>query len=61
MAKATQPQAKGEKVKPKDDVQIEWTDKDKFHKAGTTSVVHRIQAEKLIASGKAKKAAKKAE
>lgn len=61
MAKASKPEVKGDKVKPKDDVTIEWTDKDKFHKAGTTSTVHRVQAEKLIAAGKAKKATAKAE
>ena len=46
------------KVKGNDPVTIEWLGKSKFHKAGSKSVVHRIQAEKFVKSGKAKIAGK---
>lgn len=40
-------------VKPKEPVEVKWTEKSKYHKAGETSIVHRVQAEKLIKDGKA--------
>lgn len=41
------------KVMPKDLVKVWWTGSDTFHKAGQTSMVHTVQAEKLVASGQA--------
>ena len=46
------------KVKAHDDVTIVYTENSKFHKAGEKSVVHRLQAEKLVAKGFAKLAKK---
>lgn len=45
----------GKKVKPDSKTKITWLEADKFHKTGTQSEVHPVQAEKLIASGQAKK------
>jgi len=45
--------AKEQKVKPVDLVEVKWLEGDKFHKAGSTSMFHKVQAEKL---SKAKKA-----
>lgn len=41
------------KVKVHDPVEIAWTDKARFFKAGQTATVHRLQAEKFVDSGKA--------
>ena len=49
-------ESKEKKVKGRDDVAIEYTEASKFHKAGDKATVHRVQAEKLIAKGFAKKA-----
>ena len=43
------------KVKPVDDVTVYATEKTKFVPAGQPFTVHSVQAEKLIASGKASK------
>lgn len=45
-------ETKERRVMPQDKVKITWVD-SKFHKAGTSSEVHPVQAEKHIASGKA--------
>ena len=43
------------KVKGRDPVTIEWLkDGSKFHKEGTKSVVHKLQAQKFVKAGKAK-------
>jgi hypothetical protein len=42
------------KVKPVDGVEIEWTGKSQFHKEGETSIVHTVQADKLVEKGLAK-------
>jgi len=42
--------AKAEKVKPRDIVEVTWTG-DKFHKAGSTSKIHKKQAEKMYVRG----------
>lgn len=42
------------KVKGREDVKIEYTEKSKFHKKGETSVVHKMQADKLVEKGVAK-------
>lgn len=39
-------------VKPDDTVKVFWVG-SKFHVAGSSSVVHKVQADKLIADGKA--------
>lgn len=44
------------KVKGNEDVKIVYTKAAGFHKEGDKAVVHRIQAEKLIAKGVAKAA-----
>jgi hypothetical protein len=36
------------KVKGREPVKVRWNLKSRFHKAGDTSVVHRMQAEKLV-------------
>lgn len=40
-------------VKPKEPVTVVWTEKSKYHAPGTTSIVHRVAAEKFVAAGKA--------
>lgn len=47
------------RVKPQDDVEIRYTDLAKYNKSGSTTKVHRMHAEKLIASGKAELASGK--
>ena len=49
-------ETKEQKVKGREDVNIVYTEKSRFHKAGEKTTVHRLQAEKLIAKGFAKKA-----
>jgi hypothetical protein len=44
-------------VKPVDDVTVYATDKAKFVNAGEPMVVHSVQADKLVASGKATRTA----
>lgn len=46
------------KVYPHDEVEIVYTEKSSFHKAGEKSKVHKMQAEKLVAKGVAKLAKK---
>jgi len=41
-------------VKGNDPVTIEWLEDSKYHKKGSKSVVHKIQAKKFVASNKAK-------
>jgi hypothetical protein len=45
----------GKKVKPNDTEKIIYLEKSKFHAIGDISEVHPVQAEKLIAFGKAAK------
>lgn len=40
-------------VKPNEPVTVKWAKGSKYHTEGTTSVVHRLQAEKLVKAGKA--------
>lgn len=40
-------------VKPNEPVTVKWAKGSKYHIEGTTSVVHRLQAEKLVKAGKA--------
>lgn len=40
-------------VKPKEPTKVKWTGKAQHHKEGDISVVHRVQAEKLVKAGKA--------
>jgi len=42
------------KVKGNDPVTIVWLEGVMFHKVGSKSVVHRLQAEKLVKAKKAK-------
>lgn len=44
----------GDKVKGKDPVMIEYTEKAKFHKKGDKEAVHKLTAEKLEKKGFAK-------
>lgn len=56
--------AGSKRVKPRDMVTIRWTEDAKFHKAGQTSEVHKVSAEKLVAKKRAeivKKAEPKSE
>lgn len=39
------------RVKPKDDVTVEWTGNDGIHKKGSTGKIHRALFEKLSAKG----------
>lgn len=41
---------KAKTVKPVDNVEVKWT-KSPFHKAGTTSMLHKVQADKLVSKG----------
>ena len=43
-----------QKVMLKEPTKIQWASGSKFHVAGSTSMVHRAQAEKLAEAGKAK-------
>lgn len=45
------PAKKGVKVFPKDVVEVTYTAKSKFHKAGDKSEVHPVQAKKLYDKG----------
>lgn len=45
---------KEEKVKGREDVTIEYTEKSRFHKKGDKATVHRLQADKLVDKGVAK-------
>lgn len=40
-------------VKPNEPVTVKWAKGSKYHTEGTTSVVHRLQADKLVKAGKA--------
>lgn len=42
---------KEEKVLKDDNVEILYTNKSAFHKAGDTAIVHRLAAEKLVKKG----------
>lgn len=42
-----------QRVLPNDDVTVYATDKARFYRAGEAFQVHKVQAEKLIADGKA--------
>lgn len=44
---------KDKKVKPVDDVTVYATEKARFYNVGEPITVHSVQAEKLIADGKA--------
>lgn len=44
----------GETVKPKDYVEIVYTDTSSYHDAGDTEKVHRLLADKLVKKGVAK-------
>lgn len=41
----------GKKVRPNDTVVFNWNGKDKFHKSGTSSLLHPVQAEKMKKKG----------
>jgi hypothetical protein len=41
------------KVKALDHVEVEWINSP-YHKNGATSMVHRVQADKLVEAGRAK-------
>ena len=45
---------KANEVKGNDPVVVEWLKDCTFHKEGTKSTVHKLQADKFVASGKAK-------
>lgn len=40
-------------VKPQEPVTVKWAKGSRFHPEGSTSVVHRLQAEKLVKANKA--------
>lgn len=47
MADAKKKTTTGTPVKPIDNVEVRWLGKDKFHKAGDTSMLHKVQAKKM--------------
>lgn len=47
--------SEGVEVKSGDLVLVEWTATSRYHNKGDESVLHKIAAEKMIKSGKAKK------
>ncbi|MDR1562262.1 MAG: hypothetical protein LBS54_04135 [Dysgonamonadaceae bacterium] len=49
MAKETEKEVKGQEP-----VTVEWGEGAKYHKKGTKSVLHEIQAKKFVAAGIAK-------
>jgi hypothetical protein len=51
MAKSKSGKTTG-KVLPVDNVEVEWTGESKSHKAGERSMLHKVQAEKLVEKGR---------